>query len=261
MLDALAWLEWRRIRLPALLGAGAGLGIPLALVALAGRGRPGWPELLRFSAADVTETFLPAFFLLFFWPLWALVLPIHQLEADRREGTRRFLLDRPVPRWLPWLLRHLVALAALVVAVAASLAGWVLAGLAAGSGDPLSPFLVETPPLPILVLPAAVLLVVFSAGSILATLGGRSLPAVFLGGLLVLGTSLVVVVGLDVRSGAGLRLVDAFLLLLAALLLATSFAAEATGEPAGRHRLRRALLLLAGIPLLCVLAWAGSLRF
>ncbi len=258
MLDALAWLEWRRARLPLLLGSLAGFGIPFLLVIAAAAIHGPGPGAARVSTGGIVRIVLPPFFVLFYWPLWAVALPIHQLDADRRDGTRRFLLDRPVSRRRTWIVRNAAALAATAAVIVASVAGWLLAVRAAGGEPPAGTILRHTPPPSMLFLAVAVPFLAFAAGAAIGSLGGRSLPAVFLGGVLVAGGVTAAMIGIDFAAGRRLWIIDGYLVLLALLLLATSYVAEATGEPAGRYRYRRASVVLLGIPLLCGLAWSGA---
>jgi hypothetical protein len=256
MFRALLIKEWRQLRMLRWVGFGLGILIPPFLIAAADAAQRGWLPFGRvgsYSVAELLDTAMPAL-LIGLWALLALLMTAQSFAADRAAGTEQFLLERPVPRARIWSARIVAPLASVLVLYLCHLAYWAgLTRLVAGpSGVPLK----EAIPV-IASVGAAVLLVAFVAGVAASTLLPVPIPAVLLGLVLLFvpGVLASVLGGLFPLAAFFAVPIGAVLpwLLLVAYLLA-SYRMHCRGEPAGRGRLQRGLLVLGvSLPLVPLL--------
>ena len=256
MTGTLFHLEWRRHRSRIAKAVGTGFVAPPASVLIGALLSVTGPTPARSGVRETVTEFL-AIFVLLLCIAWLVAMPKRIFQADRRAGTERFLLDRPVPRSRTWWVRLLLSLAGVVVAVAATLAGWLVAAGVAGVSEPgdlllEALHLVSANPIPAVLETGAIAVFIFTMGAAGATLGG--LPVIALGTVTVIG----IACGTWLLPG-GTRVAVPFmaaaLLAAGAALVTASFVGETRGEPAGRDRLRRGIvaalvvLAIAAMPL------------
>lgn len=253
MFSILVWKEWKQIRVLTLVGAALGLFLPLALYLFAAD-RSTHRFFRAYTTRDVFVTLCPMLLAFGVWPLWALMSSVQAFSADRGAGTERFLLDRPVSRTRVWLSRLLTSLGSLLAVIGASLTGWVLFGALLG-GLSLSEMTLWSGEDAVLPYLAGLLVLLFAAGVLAASLGGKSFAGVLLGGALA---------GIFAALVGKLAAVYFFIgglvlgwgeVLLPLLFLGVSWLMLCRGEPAGRGRLKRgiAALLAASLALGLVL--------
>jgi ABC-type transport system involved in multi-copper enzyme maturation permease subunit len=248
MFRALCWKEWRQLRLLRWSGLGIGLLLPPFLLATAEAGERGWTVfggIASYQAATVIQEALPKVMALAVLPLLALMAAAQAFAADRAAGTDAFLLQKPVPRSRIWQARAGAAIATTLILIASQVVIWWfyvrLLGNPAGFDE--SATLVQ-----LLTLGGLGAAIALLAGAAAAAFVRSPMQAVLLGLVLIavpvaLGTLLVswyggYVIG-HVPLGLGIPL---FLL---AGYIVSSFRMECRGEPAGRGRIRRGLIVMA----------------
>jgi ABC-type transport system involved in multi-copper enzyme maturation permease subunit len=249
MFRTLWWKEWRQLRLLRWSGLGIGLLLPPFLLAMAEAGQRGWSVfggISSYDAATVVQEALPMFLILAVWPLLALMTAAQAFVADRSAGTEAFLLQRPVRRSRIWQARAAAAIGSTGLLLAVHIAIWWicvrLLGNPAGF-DEAATF--------------ARLVAQGGLGAGIALLAGASAAAFVRSPMqaMLLGLVLTAVpVALSNLLGfwyVGYSLGDvsfgyAIPLFLLAGYVVGAFRMECRGEPAGRGRLRRGLVVLAG---------------
>lgn len=248
MSSALLWKEWRQLRMLRWSGTGIGLLLPPFLLATAEAGEQGWTVfggISSYTTATVLQEALPMVMAFAVWPLLALMTAAQAFGADRAAGTEAFLLQRPVPRFRVWQARAGAALATTLFIAAVQVALWWacvrLLGNPAGF-DELATL--------------AKLLLQGGLGAMIALLAGGAaasfvrspMQAVLLG---LLFTAVPVVIGRMLGwwfVGYSIKYIPlgyGIPLFLLVGYVVSSFRMECRGEPAGRGRLRRGLIVLA----------------
>jgi ABC-type transport system involved in multi-copper enzyme maturation permease subunit len=248
MFRSLLAKEWRQLRLLRWSGIGLGLLLPFLLLALAGASDRGWisGSPTHSTPPVVLGEALPLVLAFGLWPLLALMIAAHALASDRAAGTDAFLLERPVSRSRVWLARVLVAVSTTLVIVAAHVAIWW--GLSRLVGGPASA-VGRAEWLGMMLLAGGVAVgVALTAGVAAGALARTPIQALLLG---------LVLAAVPVAIGAllcgrvfygyrieGLPVGAALPVLLPAGYVLASWVAECRGEPAGRGRTRRGVLVL-----------------
>ncbi len=246
MVKALLWKEWRRLRALRWTLMGIALALPAFFALGAKAAEKGW-GLHAFAGYSVRAVLLEAVPMalgLGVWPLAAMVLAVQAFTADRADGTEAFLLDRPISRRWLWTSRLTGSLASLAVVVLLGL-GMVLVFFGTyGGGAPSIRGL-------LLSVVASVLLMVTA---VLAALGATALVAAPLAAFLIA----LLLAATPILAGSAGTLLFPYatwheipLAGLAACGLGlamplASWFSETRGEPAGRGRRMRSVLVLGG---------------
>lgn len=257
MFSALIWKEWRQARTLTLVGVGIGVLLPLLLSLFAGE-EATERILSPFGKRDVFLSLCPAMFAFGLWPLWALMAAVQAFSVDEVTGTSRFLLDRPVSRTKVWFSRLLTGLASLIAVIGASLTGWTLFGMTIGRlsfAELTIGFSAQVPGWVGILLPLALLMLVFCCGVLAASFGARSFGGMLLGvafcgifgGIVLQFTSFFYFLG-PVILTVGLSFIPL-------LFLATSWLMLCRGEPAGRGRLLRGASMVLGMSMATLLVF------
>jgi len=246
MFRALWWKEWRQLRLLRWSGLGIGLLLPPFLLAVAEAGSRGFSlfgGISSYTAATVVQEALPMVMALAVWPLLALMTAAQAFAADRAGGTDAFLLQRPVPRSRVWQARAGAALATALVIIAVQVAIWWasvrLLGDPAGFDESamLSRLLVPGVLGALIALLAGIAAAAFVRSPMQAVLLGLPLFAVpvAIGSMLAFWFGGFSIGRIPLGFGIPLFLLAGYVV--------GSFRMECRGEPAGRGRLRRGLVV------------------
>lgn len=264
MIRALWLKEWHQLAALRWVGLGLGLGLPLLLGAVAEAARRGWMPFGRissYSMEDILRDAVPAG-LVGLWGLMALLIVAQAFTGDRSAGTEQFLLERPVPRRRIWAVRLAVAGATTLLLALAHTGFW----------SALSQIVLDMPVgawrqrIGIMAVGGTVLIVTGLIGGLAGSAFVRSpIQALLSGGVLATAPMLFhsgmndmfPMARIGMFSVAGL-----FAWLLLPIYLLASFVMDCRGEPAGRGRWIRGVIVLSigivAIPLLFLLS-AGPL--
>ncbi len=257
MLSALLWKESRQLRALCLAGLALGVVLPLASIAGASAARHGLAPLGKVGE-DSTRTILleilPAALALAVWPLAALLVTAQAFAGDRAAGVESFLLERPVSRTRTWLARLVASLGAtLAITVGTGLVwtlfAWAFAGPAPGDWSAAGQLFAIGGLMTALALSGAVAAAALVAAPIAAVLLGLLFALVPVILAYVLGSRFP----LAAIRGVPLGVVVPWLLVPA--FFVASWIAFCRGEPAGRGRVFRLIVVLSATLVAAIVAF------
>lgn len=246
MFRALLTKEWRQLRGLRWAGLILGLLMPLVLISGAEAGQRGWLPFGKVSSYSVGTILVDAMWPLMvgLWGLLALLFSSQSFAGDRSAGTESFLIERPVPRSSIWRARWLASMGSTLVLIAMHAVYWFI--LVRAFGDATSTWagagwFVSWAVVALTVVVGSI------AGLAAAAFVRAPIQAVLMG--LVLG---VIPLALSTFMGgmfgfAEIGNVPIGLVIPALLLVGYVFASYrmiCLGEPAGRGRLRRGVVIL-----------------
>lgn len=240
------WIKhWVQLRALRWVGFAVGIALPFVFWAGAEAAKRGWFGKGR-SDYDLTSLIIDALPMgaAVLWGLLALMFSAQAFAGDRADGTERFLLDRPVSRRRTWLSRVLATLPSVLVVIAGqALYVWALATLVHGGTGPSIWTRIGTP----LLVGAGLALLGTIGGMAAGTLMRNPMQAALVGAVLAalpIGVTMFFLSVFQLAEIHGLHL--AFLLapILPVALVVASYRASCLGEPAGRGRIQRGIVVL-----------------
>lgn len=264
MFRAVLRKEWRQLRLLRRVGIALGALIPPMLLAAAEAGRQGWSlfgTVSNYSAATVIQEAVPSLLGTVVWPLIGLLVASQAFSADRAAGTEAFTLQRPVRRRLVWGARLAAATATAIAVCAGQLAIWW--ALTRVVGDPQMFDAVETT-MTLLGRGSLLTVIAVLAGAGAGAFVGSPIQALLLG-LVFLSLPLgfgALLGGVFPWARLGWFRVGHFVPVILVLGYGVaSYLMFCRGEPAGRGRVTRGIVILAAVVFALPLTFVGSAPF
>ena len=263
MFRALWIKQWVQLRTLRWVGFGLNLVMPLFLWTGAAAAKRGWfPfHVDEYSLTTLFGEALPAFSVLL-WGLLAVMFAAQTFAGDRADQTERFLLERPVPRARAWLARVLASLlSALVIALSITVYLFAIARF------------VDDGSVADLYSNLGIFCSVGLGVAVLGTLGGmaagemvRTPMQAVLAGLVLAALPLAVATFLAsvfelVRISDELHLAFVVAPILPGALILASYRSGCLGEPSGRGRIKRGLVVLVAGLLLTPALFAALTPF